>query len=175
MKIQAFAVILIITFILKSESQTNVVPIITTNVLRTMPWYREVGGNVYDPHYSALWKPINATVEIKEILTNMVVFQFCEVRNIMNNDDRLIGETRVYGKKFIIRHYSVQLVTAGPDGFESVGSEKTGSVLNFKDFVAMYVGMTNYEGEKMAVWDCGTPVQSDTVTFISTNLPSKHL
>jgi len=171
MKIQSFLAIFMTIFTLKARAQTNIAPIIITNIWTVMPWYREVDGKVYDPKFSALWKPINGLAEIKEIMPNVVIWQYCEEQKMFNNSGLVMAENRIYGKKFAIRHESLEVVTAGPDGLEVMGKQKIGSLTNFKDFIAMYVGTTNYNGETMPVWDCGEPVKGQTVTVISTNYP----
>jgi hypothetical protein len=156
-------------------AQTNVTMVVSTNVWTVMPWYREVDGKVYDPQHSALWKHISGLAEIKEIMPDAVVWQNCEEQKVFDSRGWVRAVNRIYGKKFIIRHYSLQIVTAGPDGFEPDGTEKIGDLLNFKDFQVIYIGTTNYNGETLPVWDCGKEIKSKTVTVISTNyLPQKE-
>ncbi len=151
---------------------TNAVPVITTNVWTRMPWYREVDGRVYDPQRSALWKELNGLAEIKKILPDAVVWQWCQDRQMFNDQGSLMSVSRIYGKKFVIRHYSLEIVQAGPSGWEPAGTEKVGNVVNLQGLKMMYVGTKNYSGEVLPVWDCGESVKSLTVTVVATNYPS---
>jgi hypothetical protein len=152
---------------------TNAAPIITTNVWKTMTSYREVNGQVFDPAHSVLWKRLNGLAEIKEILPDAVVWQWCENQQSFDSRGWLAAEKRIYGKKFIVRHNSLQIFTAGPDGFEPVGTLKIGSASGMGQQV-IYIGTTNYNGEELPVWDCGTPVMSPTIVVITTNYPVQN-
>jgi len=161
------------------NAQTNTVPvtnsmtIITTNVWKTMPWYREVNGQFYDPSHSDLWKHLKGLVEVKEILPHAVILQWCEERKILDEQGRVKAVNRIYGKKFMMRNFSLQLVTAGPDGWEANGSMPVGDVTELQDYQAMEIGTTNYNGEVMPLWDCGKEITSQTVTAIITNYPQQ--
>jgi hypothetical protein len=61
-----------------AAAQTNGTPVVITKVWTVMPWYREVGGKVYDPQHSSLWEPLNGLAEMKAILPDAVVWQWCE-------------------------------------------------------------------------------------------------
>ena len=154
-----------------TEAETNEIPVVSTNVWTAMPWYREVNGKVYYPQHSALWKQLSGLAEIKAILPDAVVWQSCEDRRIFDDQGRLTAENRIYGKKFIIRHDSIEVYSAGPNGLEPTSTLQIGSESELKGLLVMYVGTTNYNGEVIPVWDCGEQVTNTTFTVISTNYP----
>ena len=154
-----------------TASVTNATPIVTTNVWTAMPFYREVNGQVYDPSHSALWEHLSGLTEVKEILPDAVVLQRCEERQMLDSRGWVKAVNRVYGKKFMLKNLSLQIVTAGPNGWEPVGNLSVGSEYELQNSVAMYVGTTNYNGEVLPLWDYGKEVTSQTVTIVTTNYP----
>jgi hypothetical protein len=171
----------------QSDAQTNATPtngapIITTNVWLTISSYREVNGQVYDPAHSVLWKTTWGPHgylwgEIKTIFPDAVLFQWCEDQTFYDNRGNFMAKKRIYGRQFFIRHCPLKETYEPPfapgDEPTLVGLHlKVGAVVPI-EFCMMYVGTTNYNNETLPVYDCGTPVESKTITVVTTNSPAQ--
>src|SRR5438128_9022900 len=120
------------------------------------PTARLVDGKQYDPSTNPLWEGFEG--EILKVLTNGVVLQRIEVRQVYARRRataaQRIGayapeptpiEERVPGKKVFVRNYPLSIDV-------TTGAKARG--------YAMRVGVFDYDGDRLELWDCGTPPQA---------------
>lgn len=150
-------VAIIMAFDFRIEAQTNIAPIIRTNFVTTVPWFREVDGQLYNTEYSRKWKYMGG--EIKAIIDDktIVIQDFTSVPDTYGQNE--YGQTivesskKIYGIKYVVQNYD--------DKNAAVGEEKY--------FKAMRVGTTNFNNETLELWDYGKP---HIVKVITTNYPT---
>jgi hypothetical protein len=158
---------------LHARAQTNSAPVVTTNWVTAVPYYREVNGQLYNIQRSILWQTLYG--DILKVSTNeMVVSTFTtepvyeaattsrEVDNYMGGiagyrevpTQVQTGDKKVYGAKIIVRNC--------PENLEPA----VGETIQLR---VMRVGTTNYDGDILELWDCGTP---HVVMVVTTNYPA---
>jgi hypothetical protein len=164
--ILAVAIIMLSTW--KIGAQTNVLPVLTTNYVMAVPYYREVNGQLYNTERSSLWKPFYG--DILQIATNELIISTFTQEPIyqavtVEGDDGIhihpqlmsknvvVGHKKVTGRKIILVHYSEDQGLA------------TGQTIEFR---AMRVGTKNYNGEVIEIWDYG---MLHVAAVVTTNYP----
>jgi len=149
-------------------------PILTTNFVTAVLWFREVNGQLYNTEQSVLFKNMNANIAavlndsiVVNTFTMQPVYEASttsrEVDNYMGGvvgyrqvPTRVyVGDDKVSGRTIILRNYPSNLSPA-------VGQEIS--------FHAIRVGTTNYNGQTLELWDYGTP---HVVALVTTNYPAK--
>jgi hypothetical protein len=154
------------------EAQTNVATIVTTNWLTSVPYYREVNGQLYNTERSTLWKEFQA--DVLDISTNGLLLQTYTFKPVYEASTTSIPTHDYLGSitgyrtvpttvqvdtqkipdlKFFLRNYPPALVPA-------VGQEIS--------FRAMQVGTVNKDGSIFQLWDYGT---LHVVMIVTTNYP----
>lgn len=166
----------IVTIVFQTEAQTDKVEkIVTTNIVTSADWFRNVDGKLYNTQKSALWT--NIQVNVLQATTNGLLIQTFTTEPIHEASTRTIA-TRNY-----LGHITSQRVV--PTTVE-VGSKKVplqtillrnyptnlvGSVGKTMSIRAMRVGTTDHKGEVVELWDYGTPHR---VVVVSTNRVKIH-
>ena len=124
--------------------------------------YWVVNGQIYDINKSSLWQEIDCTI-VKNLTNGIVVETFTVVTNQqavvvrrLNGNasgyyDKTemvdVGTEKVPGKKIIIRNYPV---------------EEDSAVGKTISFLAMHTGTSDYNGDRLELWDLGTaPTEND--------------
>ena len=171
-KILASFIAIELSLIPRVEAQTNVAPVVTTNLVTAVPYYREVNGKLYNTEWSTLWKDFQA--EVLTTSTNGLLVQTFTLKPIYQASTtsipthdylgQIIGYRTVPTKvqvdtekipdlKFFVRNYP-------PDLVPTVGQEIS--------FRAMQVGTIAEDGSTFQLWDYGTP---HVVMVVTTNYP----
>ncbi|HXR47413.1 MAG TPA: hypothetical protein VN784_08215 [Candidatus Limnocylindrales bacterium] len=162
------AVLIASTLGLRAGAQTNSTPVVSTNFVTAVPWFREVNGQLYNIQRSVLWQTLYG--DILKVSTNeLVVSTFTmepvyeaattsrEVDNYMGGiggyrqvpTQLQTGEKKVYGAKIIVLDCPENLNPAVAETIQ---------------LRVMRVGTTNYNGDVLELWDCGTPHVLKVVT-----------
>jgi len=172
MKLKTFAALASLTgiFIFQSEAQSNLSPVIATNWVTAVPYFREVNGQLYNTERSVLWT--NFQGDILKVLTDEIVVSTFTMEPVYKTEPvkipiynnlgvttgyRLVrtqvqtGEKKVRGRKIVLSHYPANLAPA------------VGQTVSFR---AMRVGTSIYKGDVLELWDYGTP---HVMMVVSTN------
>ena len=152
------------------EAQTNVAPIVTTNWVTAVPYYREVNGHLYNTELSTLWKDFQA--DVLAASTNGLLVQTFTTKPIYQASTRSIPTHNYLGAitgyrtvpttiqvdtqkipdlKFFLRN-------CPPGLAPTVGQEIS--------FRAMQVGTIEEDGGTFQLWDYGMP---HIVMIVTTN------
>lgn len=169
-KILASLIAIRMTFGWQVEAQTNVATIVTTNWLTSVPYYREVNGQLYNTDRSTLWKDFQA--DVMDVSTNGLLLQTFTMKPVYEASTTSIPTHDFMGSitgyrtvpttvqvatqkipdlKFFLRNYPPGLIPA-------VGQEIS--------FRAMQVGTIDQDGSTFQLWDYGTP---HVVMVVTTN------
>jgi hypothetical protein len=171
LKIQIIFTAIVATFGWRVLAQTNVAPVILTNLIRAPDSLRDVNGRLYDINESVLWKTMDGDflkISTKRIVlstfTMEPIYQATTVTERMHpdrdylhasdarNDERLVakkvqvGDKKVPGKKIILLNYPANLYPAD------------GQTVSFR---AMRIGTSDYNGDTLELWDYGTKPTQD--------------
>ncbi|HUZ06562.1 MAG TPA: hypothetical protein VMV89_03655 [Candidatus Paceibacterota bacterium] len=156
----------------RADAQTNVAPVIRTNLVTAAENFREVNGKLYNSGRSVLWK--NYQGECLKVLTNGILVQTFTIEPVFEatTTSRPIenymggitgyrqvpttvqtGTKEVPSLKFFLRNYPANKNPAD------------GETISFR---ALRTGTIDYNGETLELWDYGTPHVAMVVT---TNYP----
>lgn len=151
------------------EGQTNIAPIVTTNWVTAVPYYREVNGQLYNTQKSVKFQFFSGQVE--RVLPNAIVLQQVSKMPVhgtpesdsLSSDGNFLGSSggpavapitgwkTVYGPKIFITNFPDELQPA-------TGDNESGK--------AMRKGTVNFNGDVLQLWDYGTP---HVVAVVTTN------
>jgi hypothetical protein len=174
MKIKIMAVLAVgmASPVCHAHAQTNLAPTIRSNWIAAAGNFREVNGQLYNTERSVLWRSFNG--KCLQVLTNGILIQtytneqtFETVTISRSVPDLMRGGVRtvtspekiptdikqVPEMKLILQNYPTN---PKPTVFLSI------------PFRAFRVGTTDFNGEKLEVWDYGTP---HFVMVVTTNYP----
>jgi hypothetical protein len=153
---------------LQVGAQTNGPPILTTNLVTAVPYFREVNGQVYNTTRSALWKTLAG--DILKVSTNEIVlstFQINPDYAVVNPGGQLDyyyvggidGKPPTFGKKL----YGKKVIIRDCPASDSQLALAVGETVQIR---AMYIGTSNYNGDILELWDHGT---AHVVMVVTTN------
>jgi hypothetical protein len=165
MKITMLIFLVVFSTTICFADETNKVekiPIVKTNYLQAVNWYRDVNHQLYNTHHSVAFESIEA--EVKAVYANGVLFNWTKKRTIYGKappSDSLASEGNFLG--------SAPSGIVAPQrpiiGYETIFSKDI-FVLHYQNgaasgekllFRAMQVGTTNLDGNTIELWDYGMP------------------
>ena len=140
--------------------------------------YWVVNGQIYNIYKSALWRQMDG--DIVKVLTNQIVVETFTVETKQqavveqhatqgafgftgryHSETKLVdvGEEKVPGKKIIIRNY--------PD-------EENPAVGKTISFIAMQIGTSEYNGDRLELWDLGTVPTADDLSKLKAEMEEQQ-
>jgi hypothetical protein len=172
MKFKIFAVLALIMVALgwRADAQTNVAPVIRTNLITAAQSFREVNGQLYNTERSVLFQSMAG--HCLEVSTNGLLIALVEAEPIWGRMDELpswrdgdeymglnpamrvvVGKREKTGKIIFLKNY-----------FQT----KNPAVTQLLSFRAMQDGTIDYNNHILEAWDSGTP---HVVMVVTTNYP----
>ena len=135
MKAIAFALSLLTMSALAED--TNRVPVISTNYVQSVPWYRDVNGQLYNTEKSSKFAQITGAVN--ETGPGYITLDWRKKEEGITQFGTV--DHGVFDKKImVVNCYYTNLVER-----------------QLISITAMRTGKTNIDGEVLEVFDCGTP------------------
>jgi hypothetical protein len=145
----------------QADAQTNVAPVIRTNLIIAAESFREVNGKLYNTERSILWT--NFQGECLKVLPNGLLVQTFTTEPVYEATTTSVATHNYMGG---ITGYR-QVPTTVQTGTKEVPSLKLflrnypanknladGEAISFR---ALRIGTTDYNGERLELWDYGTP------------------
>jgi hypothetical protein len=135
------------------EAQTNITPIISTNFVTANSSFREVNGQLYNINRSLRWDDVGG--DVLEVLTNGIVLQKYDrvpaAYGANEYGQRIVtAYDKIPGLKLVVQNYDTKNTAVG----ETIWVR------------AIQVGTIDYKGQKLELWDHGTP---HIVAVVTTN------
>jgi hypothetical protein len=153
-------------------AQTNEAPFVRTNWVTAAPFFREVNHQLYNTQRSILWKDLQG--DILSVSPNWIVISTFTMKPIYQaattsrevdnywggiagyrnvTTQVHVGDEKMPGQTILLKNY--------PDNLQAA----VGQTIPFK---ALRTGTADYQGERLELWDYGTP---HVVMVLATNPP----
>lgn len=149
-----------------SAADTNRVAVVTTNLVEAVPWFRELNGQLYNTQLSTRFKTIDGSVT--DVFTNSALIFWQVKRPIYAPppSDSLVSEGNFLGSSGTPPAPVIV-------GYKTV-EEKNVLILNYSppelavgqhiSIRAMQIGTTNFNGERIELYDFGLPHKATVTT-----------
>lgn len=146
-----FAFAALISFAINATAQIN------TNLVESVPWFRDVDGKLYNTRLSVLWLTVEGRVE--QVLTNGVILQTFKTNKtyayvFVPGNGGPAGAYGSTGSRNVRKPVSSDEV---PDRVLFIQHPQTNYVDGERISIkAMKTGSIKIEDETIETWDCGT-------------------